>query len=119
MDWTRLRPYDAKRIYYTNAKRADRDEWLAFLPYNPLRYTHPTVLYTLSLVFFILSQAAFWALSQIMCINTHSAVDGSFVSTLCSIISVVFFYYAWKVSERRRRCGVPSRICSRRKCRAS
>jgi len=56
----------------------------------------PLVLYSLSLLFFVLSQAAFWALSQIMCINTNSAIDGSFVSTLCIIISVVLFYFAWK-----------------------
>lgn len=55
-----------------------------------------TVLYSGALFFFILSQAALWGLSQIVCINSNSKIDGSFLSTLCTIISVLFFYFAWK-----------------------
>ena len=55
-----------------------------------------TVLYSGALLFFILGQAALWALSQRVCIGTDSRVDGSFLSTLCTIISVAFFYYAWQ-----------------------
>lgn len=58
--------------------------------------SYHAVLYYGAFLFFLLSQAALWALSQIMCINTNSTVDGSFVSTLCTMISVIFFYLAWK-----------------------
>lgn len=54
-------------------------------------------LYAASLFFFALSQGAFWALSQIVCINTNSKIDGSFLSTICTIISVALLYFAWKV----------------------
>lgn len=55
-----------------------------------------TVLYALSLLAFALSQGAFWALSQRICIGSGSRVDGSFLSTLFNILSVVALYFAWK-----------------------
>ncbi|KAK9896071.1 hypothetical protein P389DRAFT_74223 [Cystobasidium minutum MCA 4210] len=61
-----------------------------------LRERRPLFLYSASFLFFILSQAAMWALSQAVCRSSTSTIDGSFISTLCSIISVIFFYYAWK-----------------------
>ena len=54
------------------------------------------VLYGIALLFFILSQAAFWALSQIVCINTNSKIDGSWISTVCVMISMIFLYLGWK-----------------------
>lgn len=57
---------------------------------------HLLVLYGAALFFFILSQGALWALSQIVCINTDSKIDGSFLSTVCVMISMIFLYLGWK-----------------------
>jgi hypothetical protein len=54
------------------------------------------VLYSAALFFFVLSQAAMWAVSQAVCRSSHSKIDGSFLSTICTMIATLFFYYAWK-----------------------
>lgn len=61
-----------------------------------LRERRPLILYSAALFFFVLSQAALWALSQSICRSSTSSIDGSFISTICTIIAVLFFYYAWK-----------------------
>ena len=54
------------------------------------------VLYGVSLFFFALSQGALWALSQVVCIRTDSKIDGSWISTVCVMISMIFLYLGWK-----------------------
>ncbi|GAA5856480.1 hypothetical protein JCM8547_008764 [Rhodosporidiobolus lusitaniae] len=48
-------------------------------------------------VAFILSQAAYYALSHRICTGTNQRIDGSWIGTLLETVTVGLVYYAWKL----------------------
>ncbi|TIA91110.1 hypothetical protein E3P99_01281 [Wallemia hederae] len=61
-----------------------------------LKETLPAFWFTTSLLSFMLSQAALFALGYTICDGSNSRVDGAFVATLLEAISLGFLFGGWR-----------------------
>ncbi|KAM0787165.1 hypothetical protein ACM66B_006415 [Microbotryomycetes sp. NB124-2] len=61
-----------------------------------LKEKKPLILFTMAAFVFILSQAAYFALSYKICTGTSRKVDGSFLATLLETASIVLIFFGWK-----------------------
>jgi len=61
-----------------------------------LREVRPVWNFVLSLVLFVLSQLAFYLLSETICNGSSAKIDGSFVATILETASVFVLFMAWR-----------------------
>ena len=67
-----------------------------------------TVLFSISAVLFILSQADYFALSNTICHGSHGKVDGSFIATLLETGAVGALFVAWRSITEVCRLSIPN-----------
>ncbi|GAA5861883.1 hypothetical protein JCM1840_006863 [Sporobolomyces johnsonii] len=62
-----------------------------------LREKKPLFTLLAAAIIFILSQAAYFALSHRVCTGTQATIDASWIATLLETVTVVLIYVAWKM----------------------
>ena len=61
-----------------------------------LRERRPMGFYFAAAIAFVLSQLAWFLLGKVICKNTDSKIDGSFVATVLETVAVWLLFFGWK-----------------------